>query len=86
MGLTAQWGPIEHEIAAIVAEVGELEPADLVPGATLAEVDVDSLDLVEIAVEVERRFGVRFEEGELADVKTIETLAELARARGASAE
>ena len=83
--MTRAWDPVERQIAALVAEVGELEPDDVVPGATLADLEVDSLDLVEIAVEVERAFGVRFQDRDLKGVTTVERLAELARARGAQA-
>jgi acyl carrier protein len=75
---------IEREIAAIVAEVAELDPSVLVPGAQLSEVEVDSLNMVEIAVDIERRFGIRFEEEELIGIETVERLAELARDRGAT--
>jgi len=75
---------IEREIAAIVAEVAELDPSVLVPGARLPDVDVDSLNMVEIAVDIERRFDIRFDEEELAGVETVERLAELARAHGAT--
>jgi acyl carrier protein len=77
---------IEREILGIVLEIAELEPGTIEPSTPFAEADVDSFNRVEIAVEVERRFGVRFEERDLREVHTVAQLAELARAQGAVAE
>ena len=71
---------VEREIAEIVAEVAEIEPEAIDPHATLAEAGIDSLMSVEIAVDVERRYGIHFEELEL---KRIGTFADLvAQTRG----
>ena len=78
-------GVIEDVIADIVREVGELDDGPLGHDVPFDEVDVDSLDLIEIAVAVERHFAVRFEDAELKGIRTIGELADLARARGAVA-
>ena len=70
---------IEEEIAAIVGEVAEIDPASVVRGGTLAEGGVDSLMAVEIAVEVERRYGVRFTEDDLKQVTSFEGLVRLTK-------
>jgi len=72
---------IEREIAAIVAEVAELTPDEAASGGTLAEAGIDSLMAVEIAVDVERLYGIRFAEDELKDVTSFERLVALTRAK-----
>jgi acyl carrier protein len=72
---------VEREIAAIVAEVAEIDADEIVPQGTLADIGVDSLMAVEIAVDVERRFGIQFDEVELKRVASFRSLVELARAK-----
>ncbi len=55
----------EHELAAIVAEIAEIDMDLISLDATLKEIGVDSLMSVEIAVWVEQRWGVHFSEDDL---------------------
>jgi len=75
---------LEAEIRAIVAEVAEVAESEITPEGALEDVGVDSLLAVEIAVHVEERYGVQFDEAELADVRTFGQLVQLARRRLAS--
>ena len=43
----------------------------IAPDATFESLDVDSLDLVELAQIVEDEYGVEMRETELADIKTV---------------
>lgn len=72
---------VEREIAAIVAEVAEIDPDQVVPDGTLGDIGVDSLMAVEIAVDVERRFGVQFHEVELKRVQSFRSLVALTRSK-----
>jgi acyl carrier protein len=72
---------VESEVRAIVCEVAELEPAQVTPTGTLADLGVDSLLQVEIAVEVERRYGFRFSEDELKRLSSFGSLVELTQAK-----
>lgn len=72
---------VEREIAAIVAEVAEIDPDQVVPDGTLGDIGVDSLMAVEIAVDVERRFGVQFHEVELKRVQSFRSLVDLTRSK-----
>jgi len=72
---------VENEVRAIVSEVAELEPAQITPTGTLADLGVDSLLQVEIAVEVERRYGFRFSEDELKRLSSFRSLVELTQAK-----
>jgi acyl carrier protein len=64
-------------LVAILATLHEA-PADLVsPEATYAELDVDSLTLVEISMRVERDLGVTVEDAELREDLTLGATAAL---------
>jgi acyl carrier protein len=72
---------VEKEVKSIVAEIAEIDPEEVVPGGTLADLGVDSLMSVEIAVFVERRFQVHFNDDELNTVRTFDDIVELTRAK-----
>lgn len=57
----------------IVEEIERLgvERSDISRDATLAELDLDSLDLVEIVQMVESKWGVRFDPQDFAGVETV---------------
>lgn len=72
----------EYITAALVEKFGV--PADaLLPETTFEDLDVDSLVLVELAVLLERRFGVGLAEGELTADQKLTDAAELVLARSA---
>jgi acyl carrier protein len=77
---------IEDELRAIVAEVAEIDPGSVDLGGTLADAGVDSLMAIEIAVEVERRYGLSFTIEELKEITTFGSLVALTRARLAEQE
>ena len=54
-------------------ELAKLGPdrADIRREATLEELDVDSLDVVELAQVVEDRWGIQFDPQDFKDVKTV---------------
>ena len=72
---------LEQKIATIVAEVAELDEASVVSSESLADLGIDSLTSVEIAVDVERAFGLRFDEMELKEVHSFRSLVEITRRR-----
>ena len=72
---------LEDEIRAIVAEVAEIDEAEVRPERALEDAGVDSLLAVEIAVHVEERYGVQFDEAELSEARTFGQLVALARER-----
>ena len=57
----------------IVEEIERLgvERSDISRDATLAELDLDSLDLVEIVQMVENKWGVRFDPQDFASAETV---------------
>ncbi len=53
-------------------EVLQVDPSKIVPEARFAEdLDADSLDLVELVMALEERFGVSVAESELEGVQTV---------------
>ena len=59
-------------LAEIVNEVAGVEPSEITPEKSFVdELDIDSLSMVEIAVQVEDRFGVKVPDDVLANLKTV---------------
>ncbi len=77
---------IEAELRVIVAEVAEIDPGSIDVSGTLADAGVDSLMAMEIAVDVERRYGLTFTVEELKAITTFGSLVALTRARLAEQE
>ena len=72
---------IADDIAGIVAEVAEVDREDIAASATLADVGVDSLMGIEIAVHVEQKFNVHFNEDDLGGIQTFNDLVTRTRAK-----
>lgn len=59
-------------IDSILVDEFELEEGDVVPSARLREdLDLDSLDGVDLMVAIEKTFGVRIEDKVMMEMKTI---------------
>ena len=59
-------------LAEIVNEVAGVETGEITPDKSFVDdLDIDSLSMVEIAVQVEDRFGVKVPDEELANLKTV---------------
>ena len=61
---------IEARVVAAIATFGP-EPGDVTRDATFAALDVDSLDLVELAQIVEEDFGVQLTSDDMARLRTV---------------
>lgn len=63
---------IEKELADIVEEIAGVAAADVTPDKSFVDdLDIDSLSMVEIAVQAEDKFGVKIPDDELANLKTV---------------
>jgi len=63
---------IQQELAAIVEEIAGVEAAQVTPDKSFVDdLDIDSLSMVEIAVQAEDKFGVKIPDDELANLKTV---------------
>ena len=69
----------ERIIEAIVSFGPDRE--DVTPGASFEELDVDSLDLAELAQIAEDEFGVKIESSDVEGLKTVGDAVELVSAR-----
>ena len=59
-------------LATSVHEVGGIEENEITPEKSFVdELDIDSLSMVEIAVQVEDHFGVKVPDDVLANLKTV---------------
>lgn len=59
-------------LAEIVEEVAGVAPEDVTAEKSFVDdLDIDSLSMVEIAVQAEDRFGVKIPDDELANLKTV---------------
>jgi acyl carrier protein len=73
---------IQSEVVSALAELFALDPATVGPTSRLVEdLDLDSIDAIEMAVRLEERVGFEFKGPELRAVRTIQDIVELIRAR-----
>jgi acyl carrier protein len=63
---------IQKELADIVEEISGVAAADVTLDKSFVDdLDIDSLSMVEIAVQAEDKFGVKIPDDELANLKTV---------------
>ena len=72
---------VEKVITDGLVEVGA-EREEISRNATFEQLDVDSLDLVEVAQIIEDEFGVELDGDSVKDVKTVGDVVDLVVARG----
>lgn len=67
--------PTPQEVRQLIidelSQLADLKPEEIKPEATLADLDIDSLDLVELAQIIEERYDVRLEREDFKDVTTV---------------
>jgi acyl carrier protein len=61
---------VEEKVVETIATFGP-EPAQINRDATFESLDVDSLDLVELAQVIEEEFGVALKGDDVKDIKTV---------------
>lgn len=61
---------VEEALAEAIAQLGPSR-SDVTRDATFEDLDIDSLDLVEIAQVVEERWGIEFDPQDFSNVKTV---------------
>ncbi|MGD9527790.1 acyl carrier protein [Pseudonocardia sp.] len=63
---------IQSGLAEIVEEVAGIDAAEVTPDKSFVDdLDIDSLSMVEIAVQAEDKFGVKIPDEQLAELKTV---------------
>ena len=78
---------ILREIQLMMKELFEVDPATVQPSARLIEdLELDSLDAIDLAVKVEETTGLAFDEAKLREMRTVEdvivTLEAMIKAHG----
>ena len=59
-------------LAEIIEEVTGIEPSEVTPDKSFVDdLDIDSLSMVEIAVQTEDKYGVKIPDEQLAELKTV---------------
>ena len=76
MSTTASREQIEQRVFKALEEFGA-EPDQIGPDAEFESMDVDSLDLVELAQVVEDEYGVQLKGEDMEDVKTVRQAVDL---------
>jgi acyl carrier protein len=77
---TASKEQIEARVIDALVEFGE-ERENLTPTARFEDLDVDSLDLVELAQIVEDEYGVEIADSDLDKIKTVSDVVDLINAK-----
>jgi acyl carrier protein len=73
---------VEEKVAETLASFGP-DRESVVRDATFEQLDIDSLDLVELAQVIEEEFGVALKGDDVKDIKTVGEAIDLVVARGA---
>ena len=69
---------MKEKLLEILAEQLDMDASELTDDKSfMDDLDMDSLDMVEMTVELEQELGVTFEQEQLAEVKTIGDLVNL---------
>ena len=68
---------IEEKVISIVSEVLGIESEKITSADTFDDLYVDSLDLVEIIIECEQKFGYPIKDDKVQNLKTVEDLVNL---------
>jgi acyl carrier protein len=68
----AEIAEIQSGLAEIVEEVAGIDAAEVTPEKSFVDdLDIDSLSMVEIAVQAEDKFGVKIPDEQLAELKSV---------------
>jgi acyl carrier protein len=65
------------KLASIIEEVTGIEPSEVtIDKSFVDDLDIDSLSMVEIAVQTEDTYGVKIPDEDLADLRTVKDVVE----------
>ena len=69
--MAASQDEIISGLAEIIEEVTGIEPSEVTPEKSFVDLDIDSLSMVEIAVQTEDKYGVKIPDEDLAGLRTV---------------
>jgi acyl carrier protein len=72
---TATKDQVTERVIAALVEFGE-EPENVKPDSRFDSLDVDSLDLVELAQVIEEEYGIKVSDAEMDNIKTVSDVVE----------
>ena len=76
---------IEEKVKAIICEQLSVAEEDVVPKASFVDdLGADSLDLVELIMEMEETFGLTIADNELEKIRTIKDVIDFLKSKGIS--
>ena len=64
-------GPIAPTITALIAKSKQLDPATLTPATTFDELNIDSLDKINLTFEIEELYNIAIPDSSLNALRTI---------------
>ena len=77
---------ILERLAGVLVNYFGIEADEVLPEATFAELDLDSLAIVELALVIEKEFGVAIREDEVTPKATVTDALQLLGAKGITAD
>jgi acyl carrier protein len=73
-----------EQLKQIMERKFQVPTEDIEPEATLNDLGLDSLDLVELALAIEKEIGVRVTDDDLAEAGRLKSVVDLVTSRGAT--
>jgi acyl carrier protein len=77
---TATKDQVQERVIAALVEFGE-EPENVKPDSRFEELDIDSLDLVELAQVIEDEYEIEVSDAEMEKIETVQDVVEFVTAR-----
>ena len=68
---------IFEKISRIIAENADINPEIISPETTINELGLDSIDLVDLVMEIEDSFGVSIPDEEFENIRTVSDITDL---------
>jgi acyl carrier protein len=68
---TATKDKVQERVIAALVEFGE-EPENIKPDSRFEDLDIDSLDLVELAQVIEDEYGIEVNDSDMDQIKTVQ--------------
>jgi acyl carrier protein len=73
-----------EQLKRIVSAACQVPAGDVTPDSTLEDLGLDSLDLVELSLVIEKEIGVKVSDDELAEAGRLDSITELVTSRNAT--
>lgn len=73
-----------EQLKQILASKFQINPDHIAPDSRLSELELDSLDIVELALVMEKEMGAKVSDDELIETQQLDSIAELALRRQAA--